>query len=570
MNANQISRRGFVGMAGAASLGMMLSGCGTYTSSDSSKSEGSSSEGTASDSFTIIATQPNTLNMIQSASNLDNYCFYLTQEMLFRPYDGVWSPEVVDSFEVSDDSLTYTYHLKETTWSDGTAITAADFAYYLTAQLDPANASANGANFVTLYHFKNADKYYAGECGVEEVGIQATDDTTLVLTLDQVVADFDGTNFTCYPLSASFVAEKGEALGGTADDYMCSGPYVLKEWVYDSQLTYEKNDKYLNADTSFQVKTINWLEKNDENASVTMFEGGQADAILQVNSSSYEQLKDYITKYPGGAIKGVQLNVYGQGDEAKAAVLSNKNFRYALSYAIDRESVAQAASVLYKGANRYLVAPASGKTADTYFADDFPVDDVAAPIAGDTEQAKKYLEAALSELGYASVDELPAMSYLTFDSEAYRNIAELLVDQWKQILGITSITIDLKPVSDAVQSMMTYQYDMYFTALSVTATPAESMGYWITGGAVNDIAASGQNLWSNDEYDQLISQASQETDRASRMALYAEAEKILLQECPLIFIATDEAATALAKGVSGFMENALDNAVELDKLTVTK
>ncbi len=113
-------------------------------------------------------------------------------------------------------TLSITYHLKETTWSDGTPITADDFAYYLLAQLDPNMGSANASTLITTYGFVNAEAYYNGECDVSEVGIQALDDYTLQLTLEEPKADFDGTNITVYPLDADFVAEQGEALGGTA------------------------------------------------------------------------------------------------------------------------------------------------------------------------------------------------------------------------------------------------------------------------------------------------------------------------------------------------------------------
>lgn len=575
-SATNMDRRSFLELAGGASmLGLALSGCSTYTDDDEGSSSGSAGTSDAStetesagggELFTIVGTQPNTLNMIQSTSNLDKYAFYLTQEMLFRPYNGTWEPEVVDSYEVSDDGLTYTYTLKETTWSDGTAITAADFAYYLTAQLDPSNASANASSLISNYHFLNAESYNAGECTVDEVGIQATDDTTLVFTLDRVVADFDGTNILCYPLSADFVAEEGEALGGTAEDYMNSGPYVLSSWVYDSELIYDKSDTYLYADDKFLVEQVDWLNKNDDNAAITMFESGECDCIMEISDEGYTQLNDYITEFPGGSVKCLQFNVYGQGDEAKAALLSNKNFRMALSYAIDRESVAQAASSLYTGINRYLIDPVKGNSDDTLFEDDYPVETV--PMEGDTDAALEYLEAALDELGYSSVDELPEITYLTFESDAYSTLAELLVDQWKQILGITNITIELQPVADAITSMMSYQYDIYYTALSLSIMPSEFMNYWVTGGSVNDITATGVNLWENEEYDSLIEAAGTETDRETRMGYYAEAEQLLIDELPVIPINTETCCAALADNVSGYMFNALDQAVEIDYLSV--
>lgn len=578
-----ISKKRWLTSVVAAAMAMgTLASCGTYsdgtTLSDSSETastsaletSGESSEAASSggDSFTFIATQPKTLNMIQSQSNLDNYCFYLTQEMLFRPYDGVYEAEVVDTWEVDETGTVYTYHLKETNWSDGTPITADDFAYYLLAQLDPNMGSANASTLITTYGFVNAEAYYTGECDVSEEGIQALDDYTLQLTLEEPKADFDGTNITVYPLDADFVAEQGEALGGTPENYMCSGPYVLTDWTYGSSLTYEKNDEWLLAGEQFPVQTVTMLEATDANTSVSMFESGEADMILTVDDDYLDILSDYLVYDVSGSVRAVQLNTTGQGDAEKAALLSNLNFRNALSYALNRDAIVQAVSPTDTAINRYLFEPMAGNTPESLFQDDYPVESV--PLEGDAEQAKAYLQAALDELGYASADELPELSYLTFENDSYRLMAETLVDQWNQVLGLDNISIELKPIPDAIQSMMSYQYDIYYTSLGVGSTPSTFMNYWITGGSANDVAANGTNLFSNAEFDQLVDEASTTMDREARMGLYAQAEQILIDEAPLIMISAPGNYAAVADYVDGFVYNALDNAIELNHLTVNK
>ena len=578
-----ISKKRWLTSVVAAAMAMgTLASCGTYSdgttlsdssetaSTSASETSGESSEAASSggDSFTFIATQPNTLNMIQSQSNLDNYCFYLTQEMLFRPYDGVYEAEVVDTWEVDETGTVYTYHLKETNWSDGTPITADDFAYYLLAQLDPNMGSANASTLITTYGFVNAEAYYNGECDVSEVGIQALDDYTLQLTLEEPKADFDGTNITVYPLDADFVAEQGEALGGTPENYMCSGPYVLTDWTYGSSLTYEKNDEWLLAGEQFPVQTVTMLQATDANTSVSMFESGEADMILTVDDDYLDILSDYLVYDVSGSVRAVQLNTTGQGDAEKAALLSNLNFRNALSYALNRDAIVQAVSPTDTAINRYLFEPMAGNTPESLFQDDYPVESV--PLEGDAEQAKAYLQAALDELGYASADELPELSYLTFENDSYRLMAETLVDQWNQVLGLDNISIELKPIPDAIQSMMSYQYDIYYTSLGVGSTPSTFMNYWITGGSVNDVAANGTNLFSNAEFDQLVDEASTTMDRESRMGLYAQAEQILIDEAPLIMISAPGNYAAVADYVDGFVYNALDNAIELNHLTVNK
>ena len=216
-----------------------------------------------------------------------------------------------------------------------------------------------------------------------------------------------------------------------------------------------------------------------------------------------------------------------------------------------------------------MFAPMSGNTVDSLFEEDYPIESV--PLSGDAEQAKAYLQAALDELGYASADELPpALTYLTFENDNYRLMAETLVDQWNQVLGLDNISIELKPIPDAIQSMMSYQYDLYYTSLGGGSTPSAFLNYWITGGSVNDVAANGTNLFSNAEYDELVAEASSTMDRETRMGLYAQAEQILVDDAPLIMISTSGMYSAVASYVDGFMYNSNDNAVELNYLTVNK
>ena len=125
-------------------------------------------------SLTFVSTEPNTLNMIQSASNLDTDVFYLTSAMLYRPYNGNVYPELAADCTVSSDNLVYTYTLKDAVYTDGTPITAADFAYYMVQTLDGASA----------VYYKNGEKFLAGECTAEEVGIYTKDDKTLVVELE--------------------------------------------------------------------------------------------------------------------------------------------------------------------------------------------------------------------------------------------------------------------------------------------------------------------------------------------------------------------------------------------------
>ena len=187
------------------------------------------------------------------------------------------------------------------------------------------------------------------------------------------------------------------------------------------------------------------------------------------------------------------------------------------------------------------------------------------PVDGDAEQAVKYLNAALEELGYSSVDDLPTLTYLTFDSDNYRIMAETITDQWSQVLGLNNIEINLQPIPNAIQLMCTLQYDIYYTSLDTGSSPFDFLAYWITDGSANNPAGVG-NIFSNEEYDSLVREGSQEFDRTKRMALYAQAAQILTDELPLIPINTNGNYYAVSHEYSNFILSSIDNAIEINYL----
>lgn len=557
-------------IATVLALCTLLAGCGTYTqeggeSSAAASSASSEGEGSSEiDEFTFIATEPTSLNMVTSQTDLDNFAFYLTQEMLFRPYQGVYQNEVCDSYEVSDDHLTYTYHLKETSWPDGTPITASDFAYYLLAQLDPANGSGNASDLIERYGFVNAAAFNNGECTADDVGIKALDDLTLQLTLESPKAEFEGNNIKVYPLSKSFFESQGQAYGGTLENYESSGPYLLTDWTIGSSLTYEKNENWLCSDEQFPAKKVIQISSSDSNTSVAMFENNEAQAMYKVDINYVDELKDYLIYTSGSALRCVQLNTTGQGDAAKAALLSSKNFRLALSYALNRTAINQAVDKSVNPTSSFFNPPVPGNQEDSLFCEDYPMKNEV-PVDGDAEQAVKYLNAALEELGYSSVDDLPTLTYLTFDNDNYRTMAETITDQWGQVLGLKNIEINLQPVPNAIQLMCTLQYDIYYTSLGTGSSPFDFLAYWITDGSANNPAGAG-NIFSNEEYDSLVREGSQEFDRTKRMELYAQAAQILTDELPLIPVNTVGSYYAVSHEYSNFILSNIDDAIEINCL----
>ena len=556
-----------------------LGGCGTYTDDGTSSSGSSSSAETSSAesgtgestdtsadtsadpmTFTFIGGQPVTLNPILSQSTDDGNSFYLLQSSLFRyTADGVQN-EICETYDVSDDGLTYTFHLRDANWSDGEPITAEHFAYALYCYTSPDMGCPQASGY---YDIAGAEAFNTGSGSWEDVGVKAIDDKTLEITLTEPNDDYilELATSAPTPLRQDFVEAQGESLGSSVDALQYSGPYVLTEWVLDSSLTFTKNPEYWNADESFPVETITLLDVDDANTAYSMFESGEVDALASVSTQYKDALADYTTiQTGGGGMMYIWINENGMSEEA-AAVLSNQNFRNALNYAIDRSSTVAAITPLSTPYSRLTLPFYEGLDGGS-FADEYPVD--CPPLEGDVEQAQEYLALALEELGMSSVAELPEMHFVTWDTAQQRLMCETLIDQWKQNLGIETIQLDQYPIGTAIGNYSSNQFDIFAISISSSLTPYDALENFVNGGDYNN------GIWTNDEYDALVEQVKAATDKAEKYALTQQAEQILVDGACIIPFYGLTTAYATQDYVEGFAIGDLGAGFQFENLQVNK
>lgn len=556
-----------------------LGGCGTYTDDGTSSSGSSSSAETSSAesgtgestdtsadtsadpmTFTFIGGQPVTLNPILSQSSDDGNSFYLLQSSLFRyTADGVQN-EICETYDVSDDGLIYTFHLRDANWSDGEPITAEHFAYALYCYTSPDMGCPQASGY---YDIAGAEAFNTGSGSWEDVGVKAIDDKTLEITLTEPNDDYilELATSAPTPLRQDFVEAQGESLGSSVDALQYSGPYVLTEWVLDSSLTFTKNPEYWNADESFPVETITLLDVDDANTAYSMFESGEVDALASVSTQYKDALADYTTiQTGGGGMMYIWINENGMSEEA-AAVLSNQNFRNALNYAIDRSSTVAAITPLSTPYSRLTLPFYEGLDGGS-FADEYPVD--CPPLEGDVEQAQEYLALALEELGMSSVAELPEMHFVTWDTAQQRLMCETLIDQWKQNLGIETIQLDQYPIGTAIGNYSSNQFDIFAISISSSLTPYDALENFVNGGDYNN------GIWTNDEYDALVEQVKAATDKAEKYELTQQAEQILVDGACIIPFYGLTTAYATQDYVEGFAIGDLGAGFQFENLQVNK
>ena len=165
-----------------------------------------------------------------------------------------------ESYEVSDDGLTYTFHLRENYWSDGEKVVAQQYVDAALRALNPEN----GYSTTEFMPIKNAQAYYDGECDASELGIKAVDENTVEYTLESPNSEFLYyiAYRAGYPCRQDVIDKATSTYGTNVDEMVFNGPFKVTSWVKENSVTLEKNDKYWDAaNVKLDSVTMQYVEE---------------------------------------------------------------------------------------------------------------------------------------------------------------------------------------------------------------------------------------------------------------------------------------------------------------------
>ncbi|MDN7226178.1 peptide ABC transporter substrate-binding protein [Planococcus sp. N064] len=445
-------------------------------------------------------------------NNVNEGLYRLNQENIAEPAIAEGEPEV------SEDGLTYTFKLREANWSDGTPVTAQDFVFSWQRAVDPATGSPYGP-YMMAGTIKNAAAISEGKMDKAELGIEATDDKTLVVTLERPVPYFLSLmSFgTFLPQKEAFVTEKGGAYASNSDNLLFNGPFILTNWD-GTGLTWsmEKNPEYWDAET-VKLETINVDVVKDAGTGLNLYNSGEKDRTTLSGEFAMQYADDpEVVRELEPSIFYMKFN---QERNGQPTVLANENIRRAISMAFNKQDLVDV--VLANGSlpANYLV-PAE-------FTFDENQEDFR-EVNGDmneynAEEAKKLWAQGMEEEGLTEV----TIEYLGDDTELSKKMNEYLKAQLEENLEGLTISIKTVPFNvrlelDEAQDFEIqnsgwgpdYQDPMTFIDLFVTGSPQNKMGY------------------SNPEFDALVESAKGDLalDIPARWDAMAQAERILIEE----------------------------------------
>jgi len=286
-----------------------LKGTGTY---ESWVKEYLAGKGyTLKDSFSMpYASDPVTWDGLATSLAADTNAIINTYDGLME-YDveGTLQPALAESYEVSDDGLTYTFHLrKDVKWTDSQGrevdtVKADDFVAGMQHMCD----AQGGLEYLVQGVIKNASQYISGEItDFDEVGVKAVDDYTVEYTLEKPCSYFETMlGYTIFmPMSRSYYQSQGGKFGAEYDssaaDYQYGkdsnsiaycGPYLVTNATAKNTIVFKLSDSYWNKD-NVNIKTLTWLY-NDQSDVTKMYTDAKAGTVdyVNLNTSTMETAK---------------------------------------------------------------------------------------------------------------------------------------------------------------------------------------------------------------------------------------------------------------------------------------
>ena len=496
------------------------------TGDSSAAEEGETATGGSGGTLNMRNTmEPTSLNTLLATYAYDFTPINAMIECLYRDDENdVPQPAGAETVDISDDKLVYTFHLREdATWSNGDPVVATDYEFAWQQALNPEVASDYA---YMLYFIHNAEPYFNGEVEWSEVGVKVIDDYTLEVTLDNPLPyATDLFAFpTLAPINQKFYEEVGADKYATDAEYFCcNGMYELTEWSHNSQIVFQKREDYWNADAVGPDEIV-YKIITDSQAGLNSYLSREID-YTDLDSGEVVQQAEAAGFEVG--VKPARSSYYlivNTEDE----FMSNQNLRLALAYSIDKQALVD---TVYQNDNQPMTSftpPAIMGANDSSFQEALVAErGEMYPGSGDLEKAQEYLQAALEELG-CTVDELN-LSIDCADDSLRRNCATFLQEQWRQNLGIENITVNSMQTKQVSANRQSGDYCMSLGGWSPDYNDAINfLDLWVTDGGNND------SFWSNEEYDNLIAQATAEADEEVRQQYLFDAEEILAAEMPII------------------------------------
>ncbi|PPG32999.1 peptide ABC transporter substrate-binding protein [Rathayibacter sp. AY2B9] len=516
-------------VAMTAAVGL-LSACGTDSTS-------SSQAGTSSHVLTVGKLLP--LQAVDPHKVNDG----MSNEVLTAVFDGLYTldadgqidPLMAESVEKSDDGLTYTFTIRDASWSNGTPVTAQDFEYSWKRLVNPATAAPN-SNEAVAAGIKNANEIVNEGMDYTQLGVTALDDKTLQVQLAADVPYFQAllVRPAFLPVNQAYLESVGDTYGQTPETTIYNGPFVWDSWDFANNFSVARNADYWNA-SGIDLDAIKWQVVKDSQTAALLQESGDLD-FTEISGS----LIDRYTDSPE-LTTALEVHMWYFYPNLQNPALANEDIRTALATSFDKEALAD--EVLKNGAQpadyfvgqNLAVGPDGKQFRDTG----------GSYLAYDLDAAQAAWTKGLAVLGTDSVSL--TLSY--WDDEASIAQAEYVASQWEANLPGLSIELTSQPKATANEQATAGDFDLYLFRWGPDYKDPMAFLELLSSTSARDFGG-----YANPEYDSIIA-AARTADMLSqpeaRWQSLHDAEDILMGDVAVIPTVQNGIAMLINPAVQG-------------------
>lgn len=432
-------------------------------------------------------------------------------------------PGMAERWEHNKAGTEYTFYLRDAQWSDGVPVTAHDFEYAIKRCIDPKTASPYAWFFFGV--IKNAKEFNEGKVDADAVGIGAIDDKTLKFELEKPVPYFmQLTYFTVlFPQRKDIVEKYGEAYGSEAEQIVCNGPFVIKEWVHRGKIVYEKNPYYWDKANVYLDK-VYWQMIEDENARMQALLNGDVDFSL-VRLREWKDKFDSMDEF--SFVSMIEPHTGYHLINCADRYFRNVKVRKAFSAAFNRdEYIEQVVDGVHFPGWQYV--PNVIVIGEENYQKKIGNPQYIKKLYDEVKDPKALLIEGLKELGE---DPDPAnmevrMMFRGTD-QVTKERAEWYQQVFKQRLDV-NLKVDLLQYNIAYDKVHKGDFQFFDTGwIGDYNDPSTFFDYWHSVDGYYNYDMIG---WRNEEFDNIIKEAGRILDNNKRARLYKRAEEIFVYE----------------------------------------
>lgn len=511
--------------------------------------------GSDSDNNTLKVMLGSNVVSLDTAQVTDSASFELIADcidgLMQLDSEGKAVPAIAESYEVSTDGKTYTFHLRDAKWSNGDDVTAGDFVFAWRRHCQKAEEYSYimGA---TVACVKNADAVIKG-ADPATLGVSAPDPKTLVVELDAPVSFFPALMAfpTFYPINEKFYSELEAGTYGTSPEtFLSNGAFALSSYQPGaSNIQLKKNETYWNAG-KISLNNLAYQVVSSSDNALTAFKNKSLN-VVQISGNQVQHVKDEpelaksLKTFSAGSLNYLSFNQDPKNHHAGA--LANKNLRLAISNAIDRESLVN--NFIMNGSTATYTAIPTDFAPNAETGKDFAEDQkqFSEFVGFNPDKARQYLELAKSELGKDTFELEFIYSNDTGDTGV--KVVQAIKSQVEENLPGVTLNLQPMPKAEYLDRVTSNSYDLASTSwVPDYDDPMTFLTLWTTSGS--EIAEH----WSNADYDKIIADCTTgnlAANYAERWKAMYDAERIVLENAVIAPLYTSFNAVLISENVSG-------------------